>query len=59
MEYYLKKGVMGFHISGFDVLFEDFGNLDEIYSELELTMDFLNEMHSWTKTFSKEDGLDR
>ena len=60
MEFYLNKpAVMGFHISGFDVLLEDFDNPDQLSADVEVSVEFLKEMHSWTRKYSEKDGLDR
>ena len=60
MDFYLSKpAVMGFHISGFDVLLEDFDKPDQLSADVEVTIEFLKEMHDWTRKYSKNDGLDR
>ena len=60
MDFYLSKpAVMGFHISGFDVLLEDFDNPDQLSADVEVSVEFLKEMHSWTRKYSEKDGLDR
>ena len=52
---------MGFHISGFNILIGDeaIGNVSEMVSDVNETMNFLTEIHELTKKYSKEDKLDR
>ena len=50
--------IMGFHISGFNILIEE-QHGDVPLSDIDETINFLNEIHEVTKKYSKEDTFDR
>ena len=50
---------MGIHITGFDILIESWDNNEHIETDLERTLEFLEEIHNLTKTFSAVDTMDR
>ena len=50
---------MGFHISGFNILVEDFSKNDTLMSDVDATLEFLERIHNKTKEYSEKDSLDR
>ena len=61
MDYYLQMpAVMGFHISGFNILIEIDSNIGHnAVSDTEKTMIFLEELYNQTETYASKDGLKR
>ena len=51
--------VYGVRIGGFNVLFEDWTNVNYVSSDLEKTLEFLEELRNITREYSEVDGLDR
>ena len=60
LDFYLAQpAIMGFHISGFNILIEESHIGDVPLSDIDETIIFLNEIHEVTKKYSKDDTLDR
>ena len=50
---------MGFHIPGFDMLFESMEDENEILTDHQANLDFLKTIHNLTLKYSEKDMLDR
>ena len=62
MHYWLSKPpVLGLHLGGFNILFEDEDDNSgsNIKSNITASIEFLNELHTISKVYSDKDGLDR
>ena len=58
--YLAMPAVMGFHISGFNILIESKSNLGtSAHTDINATMDFLHAVKNQTEKYSAEDGLAR
>ena len=61
MDQYLKMpAVMGFHISGFNILIEAESDVGiSAHTDINATMEFLHAIKNQTEIYSVEDGLAR